>query len=170
MKWGIAGILAVLFSGAAWVLMRMPPQRYVVACARDGRVTCQLERPRGLVASSSDGDVRRRTMLLADTATRAVVRVLPVRRGTARTLVYFVSSADTQFVAEFEGGDAGTEAADAVEALNRVFGGLEQRARVVAESPAYLRWMAWGMLGVGVLLIGAILTATPRPAATVSQE
>jgi hypothetical protein len=107
-----------------------------------------------------------RTSVPIDAGASAVVRVEPRRRGGARTLLYLDTPARAVFAAEFEGGDAADAASRAAEQLNRVLRGTAPRARIEVAPPPFLRWLAWGGLGVmGLLILAGYREARRRPAA-----
>lgn len=142
-------ILALLLCACAVMVYRAPMHRYVVACERTTRAECVLEQ------TGSEGTQRWRVPLGPDAS--AVVRVLPQRRGPARILLYLASHAQAVFAAEFEGGDAATDAAAAAAQLNHVLrASAPVAARVEVVPPPVFRWLAWVGLVVTGLLIGAV--------------
>jgi hypothetical protein len=155
----------MLLGGAA-MLVRAPVQGYAVTCTRAPQIHCTIER------ETSRGMQRSLVPLGADAA--AVVRVEERRRGGSRVFLYLTSASREVFAAEFEGDDAIDDAQAAATTLNRVFAASGTATeRIEARPPAYLRWLAWGALGVMALLVLAIYrelvrrkgTSTPRMAA-----
>jgi hypothetical protein len=151
-------VLAVLLVLGAALLYCAPVHRYVVACEHGtSDVVCVLERQ---PARTTGGGAQRWRVPLG-TAAAAVVRKMPQRRGPARVLLYLESPGREApvFAAEFEGADASVAATVAAAQLNRVLRGTAgpgAAARVEAEAPPILRWVAWAGLGVmGLLVLAA---------------
>lgn len=145
----VAVLLAVMLLGGSVMLFLAPVRGYVVACRKAQQIQCALER------ETSDGTRTWQLALGADAT--ALVRVEWRRRGGSRVFLYLSSGSQETFAAEFEGDTAIADAQAAAAKLNRVFtsGGVAS-TRVEARPPAYLRWLAWGTLGIMALLVLAI--------------
>jgi hypothetical protein len=145
----VAVLLALMLLGGAVMLYRGPVRSYGVTCTKGQEVHCLLER------ATSGGMQTSQARLGSDAA--AVVRVEPRRRGGSRVFLYLRSGSRETFAAEFEGGTAIDDAQAAATKLNRAFAADgAATATVEARPPAYLRWLAWGALGVMALLVLAV--------------
>jgi hypothetical protein len=154
-------VLALLLGLGAVLLYRVPVQRYVVACERTTAtppVVCILERAR------TTGTQRWQVPLGPDA--RAVVRIMPRRRGYGRVLLYLESAASKAvFAAEFEGAGAAVEAEAAAAQLNRTLSAAGPAVgRIEVSPPPIFRWAAWSALGVMGLLVLAGYRHTRLPA------
>ena len=145
----VAVLLAVMLLGGSAMLFLSPARGYVVACRKAQQIQCALER------ETSDGTRTWQLALGADAT--ALVRVEWRRRGGSRVFLYLSSGSQETFAAELEGGTAIADAQAAAAKLNRVFTSVGVAStRVEARPPAYLRWLAWGTLGIMALLVLAI--------------
>lgn len=159
----VAALLGVMLLGGAAMLLRAPARGYVVTCTKSPQISCMIER------ETSDGTHSWQVPLGSDAA--AVVRVEPRRRGGSRVFLYLSSGSREVFAAEFEGGTAVADAYAAATKLNGVFvSGSMVTARVEVRPPAYLRWLAWGGLGVMALLVVVIYRELFRRAAVRSSS
>lgn len=155
MKWIVALLLALMFMGGAALVYWGPAHGYLVACEKQAEIACTLER------ETREG-VRRWQLALGSDA-EAVVRVVPVRRSTARVLLYLKSPAREVFAAEFKGGEAAVAAAAAAAQLNQVFTSRHPASvRLEIRPPAHMLWLAWGALGFLGLFVLAALQALRR--------
>ncbi|MDB4887872.1 MAG: hypothetical protein JWN79_3310 [Gemmatimonadetes bacterium] len=145
----VAVLLALMLVGGAAMLIRGPAHHYAVTCTKAQQIQCVVER------ATSSGIESRPLVLGPDAA--AAVRIATRRRGPARVFLYLHSGSRDVFAAEFEGSTADADAEAAAAALTRVFASEgPATARVEAQPPAYLRWLAWGILGVMALLVFAV--------------
>jgi hypothetical protein len=145
----VAILLGLMLLGGAAMLLLAPVHGYGVTCRKAQQISCTIER------EESGGIQASQVPLGPDAA--AVVRVEPRRRGGSRVFLYLTSGSREAFAAEFEGGDAIDDAQAAATRLNRVFAASGAATeRIEVRPPAYLRWLAWGTLGVMALLVLAI--------------
>jgi hypothetical protein len=148
-------LLVPLLAGAAALAFWGPVRGYDVRCTKDTRIACTIERH-----TSSGPSVQ---SFVLDAPATADVRLMPVRRGSARILLYLVSAPHDVFAAEFEGKDAYAQAQAAAAQLNTLFAAAQPGAvRIEVRPPAYMQWMLWGAVAFLALLVAAAARAVPR--------
>lgn len=146
LKWLAAVMLAAMLVGVTAVAYWLPVKRYVVTCTHSRTISCELQR-------DTASEHKRWNIELGDNPV-AIVKIQPVRRGSARIFLYLTSNSGTYFAAEFEGGSARANANTAAELLNNTFSSTHPASlRVVASPPQYLTWLLWG----GVSFLGALV-------------
>ena len=159
----VAILLGLMLLGGAAMLLLAPVHGYGVTCRKAQQISCTVER------EESGGMQAWQVPLGPDAA--AIVRVEPRRRGASRVFLYLTSGSREVFAAEFEGDAAIDDAQAAATKLNRVFAsdGVAT-ARVEVRPPAYLRWLAWGALGIMAPLVVVIYRALFGGAAVLSSN
>lgn len=149
LKWVVAVLLALMLVGISAVAYWLPVKSYAVTCTKSDLIICVIER------ETFNSHQSWQTAL--GTKAIATVTTQPRRRGSSRVLLYLNSSSQNVFAAEFEGGEALTQAEAAATTLNRAFSSLSPAsAHIVARPPAYFNWLLWGgiiFLGLFVLII-----------------
>ena len=151
LKWVATTMLAAMLVGVTAVAYFLPVKRYVVTCMHSRTISCELQR-------DTSSETKSWNVKLGSNPA-AIVKIQPVRRGTARVFLYLTSNSGTYFAAEFEGGSARANANAAAALLSKNFSSTHSASvRVVASPPQYLTWLLWG----GVSFLGALVLVIYR--------
>lgn len=155
-KWLVVAVFAAMLLAAATVAYRLPVEGYSVACEKVTLISCELVR-------DTFSGLKTSQVALGPKAI-ATVKVVPVRRGSARVFLYLNSGSQAVFAAEFEAGAAVAQAEAAATELNRVFSSTTHaHAHVVTRPPPYFSWLMWGAVGFFGLLALAVYQALFTP-------